>query len=117
MDWKNHPFMGETLGSKAKEYKAELKSHRKGTDGARSRFYSKEDYSLEDDGFLIWDHAIWIQILQWLFKQDEEIDMESLYEYLEGTAEQIYYCNESRWRNEHWHLWIDNQIDHFINEG
>jgi hypothetical protein len=47
--------------------------------------------------------------------QDENIDMESLYAYLEGTPEQIDYCKDKKSR-EIWHEWLDNQLHFFIYE-
>ena len=117
MDWKNHPFLGKTLGEWQQEYIRELKRHRLyGTGKARAMLYARNDYNLQDDGHLIWDHAIWIQCLDWLFMQDKDIDMTSLYSYLEGTPEQIYYCMDLPLRGGRctWHEWLDDQIDFMI---
>ena len=119
MNWKNHPFMNSTLGEKAKEYERELKKRRLyGTGRARDRFYNHEDYNRCDDNWLIWDTACWLLCLQWLFTQDENLDMESLYEFFDGTPEQISYCKDDIYggSRQQWHDWLDDMIHFFIYE-
>ena len=121
MNWKTHrcnqPGMGKTLGEYHQEWIRELKRHRLyGTGKARQRYYAHQEYSRGDDGYLIWDHACWLLCLQWLFKQDENLDMESLHAFFEGTPEQISYCNDGRYGGDRqsWHEWLDNQIEFMI---
>ncbi len=116
MDWESHEMAGRSLECWMEDYESTLRRFGLMKDSKRLEYYNDEDYDINDDGFMIWDNAIWLTSLQWLMMQpSKEIDYQKLYDsFTDDNPEKIHYLRDHNDYLEGWEMHLQSTIDYFI---